>query len=62
MMNQNASDIAQSNVYGHNVSQIIGSKKGLSVFGDNSHSKILIATAGACDVRMNEAKVAVMSN
>ena len=62
MMNQNASDIAQSAVYGHNVSQIIGSKKGLSVFGDNPHSKMLIATAGACDVRMDGAKVAVMSN
>ncbi len=62
MMNQNASDIAQSAVYGHNVSQIIGSKKGLSIFGDNPHSKMLIATAGACDVRMDGAKVAVMSN
>ena len=62
MMNQNASDIAQSAVYGHNVSQIIGSKKGLSVFGNNPHSKMLIATAGACDVRMDGAKVAVMSN
>ena len=62
IMNQAASDISKSEVHGHNVSQVIAGGKGLSLFGDNPHSKMLIATAGACDVRMDGAKVAVMSN
>ena len=61
-MNQDVSDIAKSNSYGHSVSQVLASKKGHSLFGNNPHSKMLIATAGACDVRMDGAKVAVMSN
>ncbi len=61
-MNQEASDISKNERYGHNVSQVLGGKIGLSLFGDNPHSKMLIATAGACDVRMDGAKVAVMSN
>ena len=61
-MNQDASNIAKSGQYGHCVSQVLAGEKGLSVFGNNPHSKMLIATAGACDVRMDGAKVAVMSN
>ncbi len=61
-MNKAASDEAQNETYGHKVSQIIGGKIGLSLFGDNPHSKMLIATAGACDVRMDGAKISVMSN
>ena len=61
-MNKAASNLAKSDNYGHNVSRILGGKKGISVFGDNAHSKMLIATSGACDVRMDGAKVAVMSN
>lgn len=61
-MNKAVSEEAQNDHYGHNVSQIIGGKKGLSVFGNNPHSKMLIATSGACDVRMDGAKLAVMSN
>lgn len=61
-MNKAASEEAQNDTYGHKVSQIIGGKIGLSLFGDNPHSKMLIATAGACDVRMDGAKISVMSN
>lgn len=61
-MNKAVSEEAQNDTYGHNVSQILGGKMGLSVFGNNPHSKMLIATAGACDVRMDGAKLAVMSN
>ncbi len=61
-MNKKVSEEAKNDVYGHNVSQILGGKKGLSVFGNNAHSKMLIATSGACDVRMDGAKVSVMSN
>lgn len=61
-MNKAVSDEAQNDTYGHNVSQILGGKMGLSVFGNNPHSKMLIATSGACDVRMDGAKLAVMSN
>ncbi|MDD2475068.1 MAG: L-serine ammonia-lyase, iron-sulfur-dependent, subunit alpha [Dysgonamonadaceae bacterium] len=61
-MNEEVSVLSLENNYGHNVSQILGGKMGISVFGDNPHSKMLIATSGACDVRMDGAKVAVMSN
>lgn len=61
-MNKAVSEEAQNDNYGHNVSKIIGGKKGFSVFGNNPHSKMLIATSGACDVRMDGAKMAVMSN
>lgn len=61
-MNREVSEMAQSDVYGHNVSQILAGKKGRSLFGNNPHSKMLIATSAACDVRMDGAKVAVMSN
>ena len=61
-MNKAVSEEAQNETYGHNVSQILGGKMGLSVFGNNPHSKMLIATSGACDVRMDGAKLSVMSN
>ena len=61
-MNRKASEIAQSDIYGHSVSQTLSGKKGRSLFGDNPHSKMLIATSGACDVRMDGVKVTVMSN
>ena len=61
-MNEEVSALSLKNDYGHNVSQILGGKKGLSIFGNNPHTKMLIATSGACDVRMDGAKVAVMSN
>ena len=61
-MNKKASEIAQSDIYGHSVSQTLSGKKGRSLFGDNPHSKMLIATSGACDVRMDGVKVTVMSN
>ena len=61
-MNQDVSKRARDDAYGHNVSQVLSSEKGLFLFGNNPHSKMLIATAGACDVRMDGAKVAVMSN
>ena len=61
-MNKEASEFAQNDIYGHNVSQILAGKKGFSVFGNNPHSKMLIATSGACDVRMDGARVPVMSN
>ena len=61
-MNKKVSEEAKNDIYGHNVSQILGGKMGLSLFGNNAHSKMLIATSGACDVRMDGAKVSVMSN
>lgn len=61
-MNKAVSEEAQHDSYGHNVSKILGGKMGLTVFGNNPHSKMLIATSGACDVRMDGAKLAVMSN
>ena len=61
-MNKAVSEEAQNDNYGHNVSKILGGKMGLSVFGNNPHSKMLIATSGACDVRMDGAKLSVMSN
>ena len=61
-MNKEASDLSQKGSFGHNVSQVIGGTKGVSLFGNNAHSKMLIATSGACDVRMDGARVPVMSN
>lgn len=61
-MNKEVSDEAKNDKYGHNVSKIIAGERGLSAFGNNPHSKMLIATSAACDVRMDGAKLAVMSN
>lgn len=62
IMNKDASELSQKGKYGHSVSKILSGKKGLTAFGNNPHTKMLIATSGACDVRMDGAKVAVMSN
>lgn len=61
-MNKEVSESARNDVYGHNVSNLLRGKRGADLFGSNPHSKMLIATAGACDVRMDGVKVAVMSN
>ncbi len=61
-MNKEVSEEAKNDKYGHNVSKILGGKLGVSAFGNNPHSKMLIATSAACDVRMDGAKLAVMSN
>ena len=61
-MNKEVSDEAKNNNYGHNVSKILAGKRGVSAFGNNPHSKMLIATSAACDVRMDGAKLSVMSN
>ena len=61
-MNKEVSNEAENDSYGHNVSKVLAGKRGVSAFSDNPHSKMLIATAAACDVRMDGAKLAVMSN
>lgn len=61
-MNKEVSDEAKNDNYGHNVSKILAGKRGVSAFGNNPHSKMLIATSAACDVRMDGAKLSVMSN
>jgi L-cysteine desulfidase len=61
-MNREAAEAAKNDTYGHNVSATILSEKGRNVFGDNLHSRMVAATAGACDVRMSGAMVPVMSN
>ncbi len=61
-MNKEVSEEAKNDKYGHNVSKILAGKWGVSAFGSNPHSKMLIATSAACDVRMDGAKLAVMSN
>ncbi|NLZ96028.1 MAG: serine dehydratase subunit alpha family protein [Bacteroidales bacterium] len=61
-MNKKVSDEAKNDNYGHNVSKILAGKRGVTAFGNNPHSKMLIATSAACDVRMGGAKLAVMSN
>ena len=62
IMNQEASVISKNEMHGHNVSQVLAGSNGISLFGDNLHSKMLIATAGVGDVRMDGVKMAVMSN
>jgi L-cysteine desulfidase len=37
-------------------------KNGQKVFGDNLHSRMIAATTGACEVRMDGAMIPVMSN
>ena len=61
-MNKEVSDEAKNDNYGLNVSKVIAGKRGVSAFGDNPHTKMLIATSAACDVRMDGAKMVVMSN
>jgi len=61
-MNKKVSLEAQNQSYGHNVSKTMLSKTGLMLFGDNLHSRMIVATTGACDVRMDGAMIPVMSN
>jgi L-cysteine desulfidase len=61
-MNKKAADVSQSGNYGHNVAKYLLDEKGLLLFGDNLHTRMVASTAAACDVRMAGAPVAVMSN
>lgn len=61
-MNKLASDEAAKSNFGHNVSKSLTGKNGASLFGNNPHTRMIAATAGACDVRMDGAMIPVMSN
>lgn len=61
-MNREASKMAQKHNYGHNVAKSLTGDKGKALFGDNPHSHMISATAGACDARMDGALIPVMSN
>lgn len=61
-MNRKVAEEALVKQYGHNVAGSLQRRKGREIFGDNLHSRMLIATAGACDVRMDGAMIPVMSN
>jgi len=61
-MNREASEAAKNDTYGHSVSTTILSERGRNIFGDNLHSRMVAATAAACDIRMAGAMVPVMSN
>lgn len=61
-MNREASKLSQKQNYGHNVAKSLTGSKGKMIFGDNAHSRMISATAGACDARMDGALIPVMSN
>ncbi|WP_294081870.1 serine dehydratase subunit alpha family protein [Proteiniphilum sp. UBA5384] len=61
-MNRNASRQAMLHSYGHNVAGSLKNQNGLHVFGDNLHTRMIISTAGACDMRMDGGLVPVMTN
>lgn len=61
-MNKKAAEKSNYGHFGHNVSKNIKGETGQRIFGDNLHSRMVSATAGACDVRMAGAMVTVMSN
>lgn len=61
-MNREASKMAQQHNYGHNVAKSLTGERGKSLFGENPHSRMISATAGACDARMDGALIPVMSN
>lgn len=61
-MNREASRLSQKDNYGHNVAKSMLSEKGKALFGENLHSRMISATAGACDARMDGALIPVMSN
>ena len=61
-MNKEATQKSKDGFFGHNVSKNIQGNNGLKLFGDNINSRMVAATAGACDVRMAGAMVPVMSN
>ncbi|MGI6048663.1 MAG: serine dehydratase subunit alpha family protein [Petrimonas sp.] len=61
-MNRDASLQSQKQSYGHNVAKSVTGEKGKILFGENPHSRMISATAGACDARMDGALIPVMSN
>jgi L-cysteine desulfidase len=61
-MNKRAAERSYNGQFGHNVSKNIKGETGQRIFGDNLHSRMVLSTAGACDVRMAGAMVPVMSN
>ncbi len=61
-MNKEAVESSREGLFGHDVSKKIEGEKGRHLFGDNLHSRMLVATTGACDARMAGAMVPVMSN
>ena len=61
-MNREASKMAQKQNYGHNVAKSLTGERGKTLFGVNPHSRMISATAGACDARMDGALIPVMSN
>jgi L-cysteine desulfidase len=61
-MNKKAAQAANHGQFGHNVSKNLQGEKGIHIFGDNLHTKMVASTAGACDVRMAGALIPVMSN
>lgn len=61
-MNRKVSGEALLRNYGHNVAGSLKNRNGLRIFGDNLHTRMVISTAGACDVRMDGALIPVMSN
>lgn len=61
-MNREASKMAQQHNYGHNVAKSLTGERGKNLFGENPHSRMISATAGACDARMDGALIPVMSN
>lgn len=61
-MNREASLQSRKQSYGHNVAKSLTGDRGKGIFGENPHSRMLSATAGACDARMDGALIPVMSN
>ncbi|MEA4905394.1 MAG: L-serine ammonia-lyase, iron-sulfur-dependent, subunit alpha [Petrimonas sp.] len=61
-MNREASLQSQKRNYGHNVAKSLTGERGKAIFGENPHSHMISATAGACDARMDGALIPVMSN
>lgn len=61
-MNRDASVVSRQQNYGHGVAKSLMGERGKMLFGDNPHSHMLSATAGACDARMAGALIPVMSN
>lgn len=61
-MNREASLQSQKQKYGHDVAKSLMGERGRAIFGENIHSRMISATAGACDARMDGALIPVMSN
>ncbi|MBF6627386.1 MAG: serine dehydratase subunit alpha family protein [Proteiniphilum sp.] len=61
-MNKKVSEESLLHSYGHNVARSMKNLNGRHIFGDNLHSRMVISTAGACDVRMDGSMMPVMSN